>query len=286
MWKNELVRLSADSAHATFAYLKGLAEREKDISVGVQSLFGRCCLSTLAGVNVDMNDLANEAAGLSRRIVDHPDAQKLGLDPLLLIELHRILAGAGKTVPVLNELHQRMALELLQQPAESRRIGRVRLIASRLQGLGYRLEPARPAKDALALLKAPERWFGASVSQLAEVADHLMADGRPLDDVATRVLSLIALAELRNYRVDLGCTLLRAVFELGEPCHEAVDAMNFIALQRRRDGRYGYANHAGSTADESKDPHLTMFLPLTVNALWLLRTEAERNARLQSAATA
>src|SRR5262245_22619655 len=227
MWKIELVRLSAEDAIRTFIYLKELSEREPDISAGVQSLFGRCCLSTLPGVDINLDDLAAEASRLGGRIIDHPDAQTLGLDPLLLIEIHRILAGAGKTVSVLDELHRRMAMELRQQPAETRQVGRVRLIASRLEGLGYAAEPAQPDKDAAALLQAPERWFGAPVPQMADLADHLVADALSLDDVATRVLSLIALAELRNYRVDLGCTLLRTVFELGEPCREAADALLF-----------------------------------------------------------
>jgi hypothetical protein len=286
MWKTELARLSAEDAITTYIYLKELSEKEPDISVGVQSLFGRCCLSTLPGVSINLNDLASEAARLGRRIVDHPDAQQLQLDPLLLIEIHRILAGAGKTVPVLDDLHRRMAMELYQQPAETKRVGRVRVIASRLEGLGYPAEPARPDKATAARLRDPGPWFGASVAQLADVADHLAADGLPLDHVATRVLSLIALAELRNYRVDLGCTLLRTVFELGEPCHEAADALLFIALQRRRDGRYGFANHAGGSVDQSQDPQLSMFLPLTVNAVWLFRTEAERSTQLQAAASA
>jgi hypothetical protein len=114
---------------------------------------------------------------------------------------------------------------------------------------------------------------------LAEIADHLLADRRPMDEIGVQILSLIALAELRNYRVDLGCVLLRAVFQLGVPCAESMEALHFIALQRRRDGRYGFANQFGEAAEPDEEQHLNMYLPLTVNAVWLLSMDAA-NRRL------
>jgi hypothetical protein len=285
MLKTEPVWLSDDDAVVTASYLAGLSERSPDIAANVQTLFGRCCLSTLSD-EIDLDALAGEAAVLGRRILDYPDPHQLALDPLLLMESHLIFERAGKRIAVLHELHDRMASELLQQPAEAQRIGRVRVIASRLASLGYRVQVAKPGKDAAALLKSPERWFGASVTQLADLADHLIADSRRLDSISTKILSLIALAELRNYRVDLGCTLLRAVFQLGEKCSEAMDALSFIALQRRRDGRYGFSNQFAESAERDGDQHMSLYLPLTVNAVWLFRTEAGRDARIEAAASA
>jgi hypothetical protein len=124
------------------------------------------------------------------------------------------------------------------------------------------------------LRQSPEKWFTASVASLAELADHLLADQRQLDEIEVQILALIALAELRNYRVDLGCALLRAVFHLGVPCPESIEAFNFIALQRRRDGRYGFANQFAEATEPDEEQHLSLYLPLTVNAVWLFSMEA------------
>jgi len=134
-----------------------------------------------------------------------------------------------------------------------------------------------------AMLKSPEKWFSATALEMAEIADHLQADQRPLDSLSSRILSLIALAELRNYRIDLGCVLLRTVLQLGEPCAESEDALNFIALQRRRDGRYGFPNQFVESSEPGDDQHLKIYLPLTVNAVWLHSVGELSNRRWQVA---
>jgi hypothetical protein len=157
-------------------------------------------------------------------------------------------------------------------------------MAAQLAALGFGVRPARPTKAMAALLATPENWFDASSAELAEIADHVAADGERLDSISTCILSLVALAELRNYRVDLGCSLLRAALEFGEPCAESVDALNFIALQRRRDGRYGFPNQFAETASPAGDPNLTIYLPLTVHAVWLFRVAARNHVPALAAA--
>jgi hypothetical protein len=81
----------------------------------------------------------------------------------------------------------------------------------------------------------------------------------------------------------LGCVLLRAVRRLGEPCPESTDALNFIALQRRRDGRYAFPKQFAETPEPGDDQHLRIYAPLTVNAVWLFSVEAECRERWQVA---
>jgi hypothetical protein len=193
--------------------LRELLERSSHLTVATQSLFARCSLLPLGG---DPVELGAEAAALGARILSYPQPDELGLDPVLLIEIYKILGQYGVDVPEVRCLLERVVTELLAQPAEMLGAGRVRFIAAQLAALGFPVHPVKAPKAMAAVLKSPEKWFTASVAELAEIADHLLADQSRLDPAAVQILSLIALAELRNYRVDLGCVLLRAVFQLGE----------------------------------------------------------------------
>jgi hypothetical protein len=145
---------------------------------------------------------------------------------------------------------------------------------------------AAPCKESAALLRSPEQWFNVPVNVLSEIADHLVAERRILDDLSADVLSLIALAELRNYRFDVGCKLLRAVIQKGESGVKTVEAMNFVALQRRRDGYYGFSNQFVESGESAPDKHLSLYLPLTLNAVWLFRIETESRTRLEQLVSA
>jgi hypothetical protein len=59
--------------------------------------------------------------------------------------------------------------------------------------------------------------------------------------------------------------------------------LNFIALQRRRDGRYGFSNQLAESPIPDEEQHLAVYLPLTVNAVWLFRCAADRSRNFHSA---
>ncbi len=271
--------LSAEEAAATAVYLKELSDRSSNLTVVAQSLFARCCLYGLCRSALSLEGLSREANALGSLILTDPQPEQLGMDPVLLIEIYKMMKGSGAEPAVFRTLLVRMATELAAQPEETRRIGRVRLIASQLAALGFAIRPDRPTREMERMLRTPERWFTASAAEMAEIADHLLAGEDSLDHLSTRILPLIALAELRNYRVDLGCALLRVVCQLGERCPESEDALNFVALQRRRDGRYGFPNQMAESAAPGDDQHLKLYLPLTVNAVWLLSVEAASHLR-------
>ena len=282
MQTGEPVWLSAEEIAKTNSYFKSLASRSPSVAVSVQTLFGRCCLATFSDCLVGWAELGCEASALCDSILSHPEPNNLSLDPLPLIEIYTMLQAEGVTARPLGHLLDRIASELAKQSLEARSTGRVRYITSRLARAGHRMEIARPSKEASALLRSPESWFDLSATRLADLADHVIAEDRPLDEIPTRVISLIALSELRSYRVDLACKLLRAAFHLGLPCPEAADGLNFITLQRRRDGYYGFSNQLVESASSTADRHLSVYLPLTINAVWLFRIEAVSRQRLQS----
>jgi len=108
--------------------------------------------------------------------------------------------------------------------------------------------------------------------ELADLIDHLMASGVQLDADQSHLLSLIALGELRNYRVDIGSKALRLVIMQGIVEEDTVEALRYVAAQRRRDGGYGFANPFRDPETEAAPPDLGFHLPMTLNAVWLFHT--------------
>jgi hypothetical protein len=266
-------RLSAEQIERTNNYLSDVRDRYATPVVRVQSLFGRCCLATIAPEPA-WTALAQEAATLANDLARLAPQENPDLDPLALIEIHRMMKREGREVTPLRELLAKIAPELEKQPAEVRSIGRVRVIASLLSELGFPVKPLKGSKDTANLLEETESWVTAPVPRLSDLADHLLADRVRLDEAKSSLLALIALGELRNYRLDLGCKLLRAVMQFGVPSEEARDGVDFIALQRRRDGRYGFLDRLSEKPGAAADPELTLYLPLTLNAVWLFMIEA------------
>ena len=113
MLKTPPLSLSAEDAASTSDYLKGLSERSSNLVVVAQSLFARCCLSTLPESRLRMEDLHAEAIDLGNRILSHPQPDQLGMDPVLVIEIYRLLKESGFEAGSMRAVVERMAPELL-----------------------------------------------------------------------------------------------------------------------------------------------------------------------------
>lgn len=275
MRPNKAERLSAEQVSLTSKYLAEMAERYASAVFAIQPLFGRCCLAMLPSSNPCWDTLMHEVSRIAAGILSHPDPASLGLDPLPIIEIYLMMKRKDREVPAVRQILERIGPELEAQSPEVRSTGRVRQIASSLSKLGFVSQIASPTKVAAALLNENESWFIAPAPQLSDLADHLLTDDVKLDETDTRILSLIALGELRNYRIDVGCKLLRTALQLGVPCEETRDGVDFIALQRRRDGRYGFLDRLTEKPEQAADADLTLFLPMTLNAAWLFKTEVD-----------
>jgi hypothetical protein len=179
-----------------------------------------------------------------------------------------------------------VAKELSAQPEKVSSLGRVRLLNDRLRDLGYAVEKVGPHRSAAILLKTVSSWLNAPLAELGDLVDHLMADGDPLDPVQSEALSLIALAELRNYRVDVGCKVLRLVLRQGEISGETTEALNYVAVQRRRNGSYGFTNPFQEKNADAVANDLSLHLPMTLNAAWLFYTANTDSARRAEVAEA
>lgn len=268
--------LTPQQAAQTDHYLRQLGETYATAAVRLQSLFGRCCLAAVtefhgpAGINVarTIADMTSYVEDLMR----DPNANQLGLDPLLLVEADWILQQSGRAIPALRPLVSRVAKELAAQPEKVASLGRVRLLNARLRYLGYSAAEVGPHRSAEILLKNTSSWLNAPLAELGDLVEHLMADGDRLDPVQSEALSLIALAELRNYRVDVGCKVLRLILRQGEVQEETVEALNYVAVQRRRNGSYGFTNPFQEKNVDAATNDLSLHLPMTLNAAWLFST--------------
>lgn len=282
---NKTPFLTAQQAAHTDDYLRRVGEEHPTASVRLQSLFARCCLAAVAEYQgpqgVDLSRVLSDMGIYAENLLRDPKADQLGLDPLLLVEADWVLQESGHPVPALRPLSARVAKELAAQPEKVSSLGRVRLLTDRLSDLGYIVEQAAPHRSAAILLKTVSSWLNTPLAELGDLVDHLMADGEPLDTIQSEALSLIALAELRNYRVDVGCKVLRLVLRQGEITEETSEALNYVAVQRRRNGSYGFTNPFQEKNPDMVASDLSLHLPMTLNAAWLFytaRTHATRQA--------
>jgi hypothetical protein len=275
----ETTCLSFEQAIKTDRYCRALGDIYfNNTAAYIQSLFARCCLATTPGFNFDLRKIAEDSSRIAKTILSHPNRDELAIDPLLVVQIRLMLMSAGMDVAILRELVDLIAGELAGQGEDIRIQGRVRRIASLLTSLGYVNDVVKPPGDTLRVLDNPGVWLGLPTAQLSDVVDHFFADKAGLDDMGSQIMSLVALGELRNYRLDFGCKLLRLVFSQGVICLEANEALNFVALQRRRDGGYGFVNPFLEAEQSEGDNALSLHLPATLNAVWLFRTKALRRS--------
>jgi hypothetical protein len=273
-----VVRCTPAQAAKSYEYLSPFVRFEVDPKLTVAAVLARCCLATHPGLGLDVARAAEEAAQLARAALSHPDRARLDLDPLLLVTCHALLAPQGYTSGPLQELLQEVARAFATLPSEVRAMGRVRHVASLLASLGFSVTVSPAGKEVKELTGTPSKLLNASVQTLSDTVDHLSAEKTGLSQELSVMLALTALGELRNYRMDIGAKLLRLIVAQGHYCEEAEEGLNFVALQRRRNGAYGFINPF-QEQEPGTDVQKAFFLPVTLNAAWLLRTEAANAGR-------
>jgi hypothetical protein len=104
--------------------------------------------------------------------------------------------------------------------------------------------------------------FGSARSELAE--EIRVALELPL--------SAIALAYLRDYRLDLGCLVVRTLRYLDVGAKAMAQAVPFVLLQQQAAGCFGFVSQPGllRLRDRQADLDLEVFLPTTFECLWTL----------------
>lgn len=281
MDKSEFL-LPEQAAH-TYKYLEMLSQRYSTIPVKLRSLFARCRLATNPDFTFDLNELKQEASSLADAALADPRSDELGLDPLMIAETHIMLESVGFASDSLCVLVKRISTALAAQSEDIRSRGRVRLLASRLRTLGCSAVVTKADHVAATLIKSPDKWLTLPSLEMSEFADHLFADCTAINEINSEILSLVALGELRNYRVDVGCKLLRLILLQGVPSDETEYGIQYVAVQRRRDGGYGFVNPFVEENQDVRKVDLSLHLPMTINAVWLFGIEATRRLGSRSA---
>lgn len=260
--------LSHMQAVRTDAYLRTFLHDTSD-TAQLQAIFARCCIAG-AKLDIDQQLLGTDVISYVAAVCKHPDAVSLNLDPMLVLEAHKILLAHQVHTSGFEYLIDTIASELEAQPAHIRRLGRVRLMAEHLRGFGYVVPRSKPHSDATKLLRSADAWLSAPVLALDDMLDHLVADNENLSQMQASRLSLIALAELRNYRVDVGSKIVRLLLKLRLENEEISEALTFMLLQRRNDGAYGFMSPFDDRNWQRAEIDLRVFLPLTLNVVWAL----------------
>jgi hypothetical protein len=216
-------------------------------------------------------------------------------DSKLVLLCHRILVANGVHVPVLEAFARQVGAALEQLAVVPLRYAGE---AALLSDLGYcRLPPATTLSDeeagggTLPVLRANEdriRVVCANVAAATQFGRHPLQ--APSGAVAglQRVLPLVLLQSLRQYRLETGATVLRVIGYVGAPeTHALTIAIEFLLLQQQGDGHIGYlATESKALAERSEcgplDPIPDLYVPVTVSCVWALAERLLPDYRLFS----
>lgn len=267
----EFPLMTAAQAKVTNSFLTNLAEQRSDQTSQLQILSARAFLACHIPFDLDLEDVAAKTEVFSAQLLVDQSANTLSLDPLPLIILHRILHKAGQSIPSLTAITGRISDELIRQPATILALAHPRLISAQLARLGYKVNIPPATAHVTKIMKSADCWLNLSADELSEFIDHLQMVDTNISEDGFHILGLIALAELRNYRIDLGCKILRTLIRRKILSIEVQEAVTYIALQRRRNGSYGFINpfHNIGLECDGSDPAANFHLPITLNVLWL-----------------
>ena len=285
--------ISPRQRETTLAYLQAfqLSGGQLDqFKPAMLATFARCCL-LLDGEGSREGDHDSdqrraqaraEADAFARRVIDHPEGERLALDPLVLLTHFLDLQDAGHESSGLKSLLAKIHAQLRGLPKEVQRLGRVRRTAQLLRRAGFeaRVEPV--ADSFWEAMEQPQRLLTLSSDAIQDFVDHVAVEELALDAVRAEILALIALSELRNYRIDYAAHILRvllsALSDGGASAHLGgsgyiEEAINFIAVQRCRNGSYGFIEPFREDEFAGVDRDRNFHLPFTLNAVWLLRVQ-------------
>ncbi|MDV6316267.1 hypothetical protein [Idiomarina sp. HP20-50] len=260
--------LSINQAETTLSELDRLREKYQDTQPLLQTSFAISCILKLYPELYSNNELRKEFETLIKEIGNRAETE--AADPLLLlltlVNYQALNIEINEALPIL----ETMKKELLSQPDEVLELGRLHLTKHLLNELGIKLPKLPIGKDMSDFLQSPEDWLTASDEQLSNLIDIMLANQSTISTADSDILSLIAIAELRNYKVDLGSKILRFVIHHGKANAMVQEAIQFAAVQRRQDGLYGFLN---PFKEENMDDEMSLkgfHLPMTLNVLWLI----------------
>ncbi|QAY78396.1 hypothetical protein [Sphingosinicella sp. BN140058] len=255
----------------TLKYLGGFRDKPDLFPL---ACFARACLLLATAESADAEQACEEAEAMARTVLGHPNANSLQLDPLLLVSHFEMLANAGCETPQMRELVQLIADEVAQLPPDVRSSGRAGQLVRLLANHGF--APGSGGAPGTQPLPADEFLLLQSSDAIQELIEQLSGTSVILSQITAELLSLIALSELRDYRLDCGIRILRFLIDAGWNNIYLAEAIRFVALQRTVAGTYGFVNPLVQDELDGERRDSGLHLPNTLNAVWLFKVVADR----------
>jgi|GEM_PF-4015384 len=216
----------------------------------------------------DLRLVCLEAEAFAEAILTHPDADGLQLDPLLLVQYLSMVTEAGCSVPRLRKVGGLVADQVKALPERQRSSGRIghlaRLLAKERFSLSLKQTqiPEIPDGEKLILM---------SSDAIQELVHDLSVLAAPLPESSAELLSLLALSELREYRLDCGLAIMRFLVRAGWENEYLSEAISFVAIQRTVSGSYGFVNPLLEDGLNAAEREQKLNLPNTLNVVWLFK---------------
>lgn len=245
--------------------------------------FSRACILLNGSFSFDQGIAVAEADAFAGKILDRGD-ENLGLDPYILTSHGRLLSLAGLKSQKLDALLAKIGAALSSQPDEVRQVGRIRHMVKLLNDSGFAIEQVPAPDKAFSFLSEPSSLIAADAEVVGDFVDHVAADATELGTDICEILALLAVAELRSYRVDIASRILRLLLSQEKQQSIVEDGVSFVALQRTSNGSYGFFDPFNEDAPHESERHERFHLPITLNAVWLMfEFERTRHSVAQAA---
>lgn len=267
--------LNTEQAQTTYYWLNQIQAQYQSPQIHWQILFAKTHLALNPMIEMDIEQLSEEATELTAKTL-HSLQSAVDLDPQLILSVALAYQERNINIPKLTELVDKIGQSLQSQSATVQVMGRVRNMNKHLIELGCNNQLSQQPKAIQKQLKDDAAWLTLPNDELIEMALHCIADNRQLNEQESEIISLIALGEMRNNQIDAASKLLKLVIELGVLGDATQESLNFVAMQRRRQGYYGFNNPLVDEQVQSDELLITYHLPLTINILWLFNRAAIR----------
>ncbi|MFN7397538.1 MAG: hypothetical protein ACK5SX_00410 [Sandaracinobacter sp.] len=284
MKSNEL--LSEQQAHTTLAFLDRFTDYQnsdrQSVAYAAKASFAKCC------VFIGMPDLVSrgferaqqEGDALAKLIVGHANRENLDLDPILLIEHFKLLRSVGADVPAFGDLAGMVAEHFNQIDDAMSNESRV----LRLQRLLADVGMSNPPRTNLAVLKNGDELLLEPSGKITAIVDIAISRGEQPSSEMGALLALLALSEVREYRIDLASHILRFLVSSRYHDEYVQEAVAFIALQRTASGAYGFIDPLREGLPSKAERDAAFSLPVTLSALWLISLVSQTIAQSEKEA--
>jgi hypothetical protein len=235
----------------------------------------------------DLHDLAKVVSSRIARQSREGVFDPFVYDPKLLLFCYCILLQYGLESTSLRNF----AIEVASAFNTSKRVNRLRFVGERviLSHLNYCssseetpiLEFKQVGGGLLSLLEAGKdelRMICSNISAATQFGVRRLHGEDGVEETLAVGLPVLLLQELRDYDLELGSSLLRAVCYLGSRTEQAEQsvchAVNFLVSQQQVDGRIGYLTIESQHLDTRTSGHFSadteLFLPISVSCIWAL----------------